>query len=227
MTEVDFYAACAEDRTYVRPTPKPKHHRQFHEEFWRPAQCQPHMSFLELGCGTGLLLFYLKEKGVKDFIGVDQEKKVLEFMPPELAEHVRIASIDDYLNSRGEKTFDRIALLDAFEHFPSIEGVALLEKLRAALTPDGRVVIRVPNMSSPWGVRHQFGDLTHKAAYTPDSIRQAAMAAGYGVKQSLPVRRGKAVKQFSQRLMESIAGKMLTESPEIWTATFVTVLAPR
>ncbi|OHC74166.1 MAG: hypothetical protein A3G18_08280 [Rhodospirillales bacterium RIFCSPLOWO2_12_FULL_58_28] len=224
---IDFYASGATSRTYVAPVVKRKHRRQFDDIFWRPAECRSDMSFLEIGCGSGLFLAYLKEKGARDVVGVDQEKRVKDYMPPDLAAHVLTTTVDDYLCSKPERTFHRVAMFDVFEHFPPEEGVALLERLRRFLTPDGRIVIRVPNMSSPWGPRHHFGDLTHRAAYTPDSLRQAAAAAGYELVQSLPVRRGRTLQRFLQRPVEKLAGLVLTESPKIWTATFVAVLAPR
>lgn len=223
----DFYSACAGDRTYVQPIPKRKHHRQFDAQFWNASDCRKDMSFLEIGCGTGLFLAYLREKGAEDFIGIDQEERVLEYMPPGLAEHAITATIDDYLESKPEKTFHRIAMFDVFEHFPTQEGVALLERLRSLLAPDGKIVIRVPNLSSPWGLRHHFGDLTHRAAYTPDSIRQAAIAAGYDMVTQAPVTYGGAFKRVLRVLVEKITGWLFADAPEIWSATFITVISPR
>lgn len=224
---INFYASGARDRTYVTPVVKRKHRRQFDELFWQSAECRSNMSFLEIGCGSGLFIAYLKEKGAEDIVGIDQEKRALDYMPPDLAAHVITVTVDDYLDAKPGRTFHRIAMFDVFEHFSPGKGVDLLKRLRSLLAPDGRIIIRVPNMSSPWGPRHHFGDLTHQAAYTPDSLRQAATAAGYELIRSLPVRRGRALQRFLQHPIEKIAGLVLTESPKIWTATFVAVIAPR
>jgi len=222
----DFYAAWAGERTYAKAELKAKHRRQFDRQFWRPAECRPHMSVLEVGCGTGLFLAYLAEKGITDFTGVDQEPRVIEHMPAELARHVQLATIGDFLKNNPER-FHRIVLFDVFEHFSPIEGVALLEELRRALEPDGRIVLRLPNMSSPWGLRHQYGDLTHQAAYTPESIAQAAVAAGLEVAACLAVRRGSPFKVFSQRCLERLAGWLVADGPDMWSAVFVAVLKVR
>lgn len=56
----DFYQVYDAHRTYVRPDVRPKHVRNFDDQFWKPADCMPTMSVLEIGCGTGLFLAYLR-----------------------------------------------------------------------------------------------------------------------------------------------------------------------
>ncbi|MBT3358032.1 MAG: hypothetical protein HN403_00210 [Rhodospirillales bacterium] len=69
----DFYRVYDAHRTYVPAVVRPKHMRNFDEQFWRPAQVEPGHSVLELGCGTGLFLAYLQAKGISDFSGVDAD----------------------------------------------------------------------------------------------------------------------------------------------------------
>jgi len=220
----DFYAVWADHRTYAPAVLKPKYVRQFNDQFWIPARCAPNLSVLEVGCGTGLFLTYLMDKGVTDLTGVDPEPRVLDHMPPAIRGRVRIATIDAFLDGDGGRTYDRIALFDVFEHFSPYEGVALLERLDQVLAPGGQIVIRVPNASSPLGLRHQYGDLTHKAAYTPDSLAQAAAAAGLELETCLPVRRGKTLARLLRRGTEAVLKAVLGGGPDIWTAIFVGVL---
>lgn len=220
----DFYAAWADHRTYAPAVLKAKHRRQFNQQVWGPARCGPAMSFLEIGCGTGLFLAYLKDKGVTDFVGVDPEPRVLEAMPSDLKERVRTTTAESFLSENGGRVFDRVVLLDVLEHFSPYEGVALLESLGALLAPGGRVVVRVPNVSSPLGLRHQYGDLTHKAAYTPDSLAQVAVAAELEIETCLPVRRGNALRRWVRRGAETVLNGILGDGPEIWTAVFIGVL---
>lgn len=224
----DFYAACAADRTFAPAEPKRKHCQRFDEQIWRPAACSERMSFLELGCGTGLFLAYLHQRQVADFLGVDSDPRVLEYMSDELRAHVRISSIEAILQGElADRNFDRIVLLDVFEHFSPIEGVALLESLYRRLTPGGRVVLRLPNAASPFGLKHQFGDLTHRAAYTVGSLRQVAYAAGFAPPICLPVYRRTGLRRITQRLTESLAARLFGDAPDIWTASFIAVLTPR
>lgn len=224
----DFYAACAADRTYAAAEPKRKHQRQFDEQVWRPASCSANLSFLELGCGTGLFLAYLRQRRVDNFLGIDSEPRVLEYMPKDLHGHVRIAGIQTALDGElSGRCFDRIILLDVFEHFSPVEGVGLLERLQRHLAQDGRIVLRLPNAASPFGLKHHFGDVTHKAAYTPDSLRQVAYAAGFAPPHCLPVYQRTGWRRALQRLSEGVAACLFGDAPSIWTARFIAVLTPR
>ncbi len=122
---------------------------------------------------------------------------------------------------------DRIALFDVLEHFSPYEGVDLLLKLNALLTETGRIVVRVPNVSSPWGLQYQFHDLTHKALYTPGSLRQLALAAGLDCVACLPQWRGNRVKQWTEAGLNALLRRLLTETPEIMSANMIGVLRPR
>ncbi len=223
----EIAAAAAHDRTLAPPVLKAKHVRQFDAQVWNPARCTAAMSYLELGCGTGLFLAYLLSKGVRRMIGIDREPLVLDQTLPAVATHMRVAEVDAFLADPPAEPVDRIVMLDVLEHFTPQTGVALLAALRRRLAPGGKVVVRVPNASSPWGLRHQFGDLTHRATYTPDSLRQAAVAAGYAPPLCLPVRRHRGLRAWLHVAVEKMARLAFDEVPVIWTATFVAVLEPR
>jgi cyclopropane fatty-acyl-phospholipid synthase-like methyltransferase len=222
----DFYSVYDQHRTYVRAEVRPKHIRNFDDQFWKPADVTADMSVLELGCGTGLFLAYLKAKGIDDFQGVDADAKVRDFMPEDIAGRVIIGDIWQTI-AELERKFDRIVLFDVFEHFSNAEGVRLLGLLRQILKPGGRVVMRVPNAASPWGLQYQFNDLTHKAMYGPGSLSHAALAAGYETIARLSVRRGSPLRRFAERTLESLLNRLLTEPPPLWGANMVAVLRPK
>ncbi len=223
----DFYRVYGEHRTYVRPLLRKKHLRDYKANIWVPAEFEAGMSVLELGCGTGLFLAFVKAMGIKDVVGVDQDPKVLEYGTDDVEGKIVVTGIDDFLGCDAAKhRFDRIVMLDVFEHFSPYEGVALLVKIKAALTERGMIVMRLPNCASPWGLQYQFHDLTHKAMYTPGSIRQVALAAGFECVRCVAHRRGHPFKQRIERLTETIADRLLTEPPPLWSANMVAVLAP-
>ncbi|HEC14559.1 MAG TPA: class I SAM-dependent methyltransferase [Rhodospirillales bacterium] len=222
----DFYNVYNEHRTYVRAEARKKHIRQFDEQFWLPASARNHMSVLELGCGTGLFLAYLKHKGVSDFSAVEADRDVLDYMPEDIAGRVTIGDIGDYI-ANTERTFDRIVMLDVFEHFSVYEGRDLLASLRPLLAPGGRVSLRVPNVASPWGLQYQFQDLTHKALYGPGNIRQLAMAAGYQTLAVFSARRGNKIKRFLEDGVHFALNRVLTEPPPLWGANMMVTLKPR
>ena len=224
----DFYQVYDSHRTYAHPEIRRKHLRNFDAQFWTPSKCTAAMSVLELGCGTGLFLSYLRARGVENFLGVEQDQKVLDFIPPEIAQRIIISDIWKFLDSPpAAQRYDRIALFDVLEHFSPYEGVDLLLKLKALLTETGRIVVRIPNMSSPWGLQYQFHDLTHKALYTPGSLRQLALAAGMDCIACLPQWRGSLFKQWTEAGLNALLRRLLTEAPEIMSANMIGVLCPR
>ena len=163
----DFYRFYAPFKNYATPVIKAKHLRWYDQEFWSPASCTVDTSVLELGSGPGEFLLYLRHKGVKRFMGVEMDRDAVAAMAPGLDISVRIADIWAYLDeAQKDERWDRIVMLDVLEHFSPAEGVRLLEHLRGLLSPGGMVLARVPNMGSPWRPNYQYGDVTHKAAYS-------------------------------------------------------------
>ncbi len=220
----DFYRTYGRFKDYSRPSLKPKHVRWFDREFWDPATASPDMAVLELGCGTGQFLLYLQAKGVRRFVGVDQDPAVRDVMPPDIAARVVTADLNEALDRMAaEPPFDRIVLFDVLEHFAPWDGANLLERLRDCLSPGGMVSVRVPNAASPWGQQHQFSDLTHKAAYTPVSLRQLALATGFRCCAVLPQRRGSPVRRIAEDMMNGLLSRLLTEPPPLWSANIIAI----
>lgn len=220
----DFYAVYATHRTYVRAEVRKKHLAEFGRNLWTPGGFRPEHRVLELGCGVGLFLAFLQAKGVADFVGVEMDPKAKDYMPDSIAERVRTETLDGFFTAYDGPPFDRIVLLDVFEHFSPGEGVALLERCQKVLAPDGRIVLRVPNAGSPWGLQYQFNDLTHKSLYAPGNIRQLAMAAGMACLECREYTRGSAVRRFTNAMVERLCDALLTDPPPVWSANFVAVL---
>ena len=69
-------------KNYQTPVLSAKHIQQFNFDFWIPSDCSSLDTVLELGCGTGQFLNYLKHKNVQEFLGIDQDPNLKEFIPP-------------------------------------------------------------------------------------------------------------------------------------------------
>jgi len=224
----DFYRFYAPFKNYVTPAIKAKHLRWYDREFWQPSECTVDTSVLELGSGPGEFLLYLRHKGVKRFKGIEMDRDAVAAMAPGLEASVRIADIWDYLDEAPEdERWDRIVMLDVLEHFSPAEGVRLLERLRGLLSPAGLILARVPNMGSPWGPSYQYGDVTHKAAYSAGSLHQVGLAAGYDVLAFLPQRRGPPVRRFCEDMLHGLLNRILTVPPAVWTANIIVIYRPR
>jgi SAM-dependent methyltransferase len=224
----DFYKSYAAYKRYQTPVVKAKHVRWYDREFWTPAGCTTDTSVLEIGSGTGEFLAYLKRKGVKRFHGVERDRDAVAVMEAGLDAHVHVGDLWEFLD-RGARgaPFDRVVMFDVLEHFAAVDGVGLLHRIKDVLAPNGLVVVRVPNMGSPWGGIHQFADLTHRAAYTANSLEQLGLAAGYEAVAFLPQRRGSPFRRLAEDCLHWLLSRILTTTPVVWTPNIIAVLRLR
>ena len=223
LSKNDFYGAY--DRSGQGCDLKSKHIRQFNRDFLEASGFSLSMTVLELGCGNGLFLRYLDHIGANGFVGVDGDPRVLESMPTELVRRVEIADFSEYFVRRTDgATFDRVVLFDVLEHFSPEDGVALLRDIARILTPGGRVVVRVPNMASPWALSTQYNDVTHHACYTPGSLRQLASVAGFRIITVRPQAYATWQREFRERILNGVLSWFLSAPPPIWSPNMVGVL---
>lgn len=74
-------------------------------------------SVLDLGCGNGRLLLYLKKQGYKDYVGVDQSKELLKFAKKQFPLNTfRLGDISKQI--KFQKKFDAVFFAASFHHIP-------------------------------------------------------------------------------------------------------------
>ena len=219
-----FYESYATYKAYETPAMSRKTMRRYDDMVWGPGSCQASMRFLELGCGTGAFLSYLAAKGCAHFVGVDHDPALASVLPQNVADHFVCGDIWEFLADPRVGTFDRIVAMDVFEHFSAEDALRLLQVLKGILNPGGKLILKVPNAACPWGLQYQFGDLTHRTAFTPHSIRQLADAAQMDAARVFAVRQGSRRRMVTDALLHRFLSWALLTPPEIWTANFVAVL---
>ncbi len=223
----DFYSSYATYKGYQSPSVRRKDIARFDAEIWKPAAFSMDMSCLEIGSGTGAFLGFLASKGLADFRGIDHDPALKAVQIPEVAPRFECVDVWEYLRNCGDVVYDRIVLLDVLEHFSPEEGVRLLSMIKNILADQGKIVIKVPNASSPWGMHCQFGDLTHKSAYTPDSMRQLAAACELRVDAIYGQRRGSPRRMITDAILHKFLSWALLEPPRIWGANLYCILERR
>ncbi|MGB0670661.1 MAG: class I SAM-dependent methyltransferase [Rhodospirillales bacterium] len=228
MTTGDpFYDSYHRFKGYAAARLNPKQVKRFERDFWAPGGFKTDGRVLEVGCGEGLFLAYLQQKGVSDFIGIDQDPQLEHHYPADLKPHFRVNDARALKNDPAYAGgFHRIVLIDVLEHFRPEDGLALLLDLKALLAPDGKILVKVPNAGSPWGLPYQYGDLTHLTAFAPSSMRQMASAAEMTVDAFWPHPEGSSGRQRRDRLLHRFLTWMVATPPEIWTANFFALLSP-
>lgn len=222
-----FYSSYADYKGYRTPQVGRKEIARFDAEIWKPAQCAPGHAFLEIGCGTGAFLAYLAGKQVERFHGIDHDPALAEVVPPQVREHFSCRDVWEALADPELGPFDRVVVLDVLEHFTPEEAARLLTALKPRLAAGARVVVKVPNASSPWALQWQFGDLTHRTAFTPLSLRQVAGFAGFDLAAIWPQRQGSRRRMLTDALVHRFLSWALLNPPPLWSANLYGMLVAR
>lgn len=133
---------------------------------------------LEIGCGAGQLLYYLKTIGYTNIQGIDMGKEQTNFLKKMGIEGHLIASIPDFLKDKKE-LYDFIIMNQVIEHFTKSELWNNLRAIRDSLKDDGSFVFVTPNMACLSGLFQRYIDLTHEIGFTERTAYQVMRIAGF------------------------------------------------
>lgn len=132
---------------------------------------------LEIGCGPGYLLEYLRNKGFSQVEGIDISAEQVA-VAVERGTAARVADVFEEL-ARHDASLSLILAFDVVEHFSKDENLRLFVAIRRALRPDGLVVLQTPNGAALLGGPIIYGDLTHMTIFTPNSLSQLLRRTGF------------------------------------------------
>ncbi len=139
---------------------------------------------LEIGSGTGNLTRRLVPRDV--YVASDVNPlyvKTLENLtsdrPYLAARFTDVTDLASYPQLAGG--FDSVVCLNVIEHID--DDVGALRNIRAVLAEGGKAIVLVP--SGPWNFGSLDEVLGHRRRYTEDTLRRAAEAAGFEVRQVL------------------------------------------
>jgi SAM-dependent methyltransferase len=126
------------------------------------------LKIVEIGFGNGEFLGWARLRG-NHAVGVE----VIE----ELNQRAKDAGFDtapsiDALLMANASAYDLVAAFDVLEHIEPRALVELLNKVHTLLRPGGILLASFPNGDSPFGLRYQYGDLTHRTVLSEGSVAQ-------------------------------------------------------
>lgn len=133
---------------------------------------------LEIGCGWGQFLLWLRERGYNGAIGIDVGRRQVEFCRSLGLEAVVAADSTRFLldHARG---YQLIALHHVIEHMPSSAGLALLSAAHGSLRPGGRILVQTPNMSAASAGFSRYIEISHETGYAETSLAEILDLAGF------------------------------------------------
>jgi 2-polyprenyl-3-methyl-5-hydroxy-6-metoxy-1,4-benzoquinol methylase len=144
---------------------------------WLPAD--KNSAILDIGCGEGALLAFLRDAGFTNLHGFDASPENVQLCHargfPNVAQH-------DALELRrfaGGRKFNFIFCLDLLEHLPKEAALGFIASLRERLDYRGYAVLQTPNMGCVFGLFHRYADLTHEHSLTETTALDLLMAAGF------------------------------------------------
>jgi SAM-dependent methyltransferase len=176
-----FYQRQARWHRYQGPedvAARHQHRARYYEWYtrgWLPERLDT--PILDIGCGSGQFLHFLKTRGYTHALGIDLDADQVE-IGRRIGLDCRREDVLDFLKGGGEEgrgvpiRYGLIVLLDILEHFTLAEGHALLEAVVDRLEEGGRLILSVPNSESPRGSFLFHADITHELSFTTLSLGQ-------------------------------------------------------
>jgi predicted TPR repeat methyltransferase len=132
---------------------------------------------LELGCGRGYMLEYLRNRGFNNLKGIDISEEQIK-ISREKRFDVEVTDVFDYLNKCSQK-YKIIIALDFIEHFYKAELIELFQLIYNCLNVGGLFIFHTPNGQSILSHEMLYGDLTHSTIFTPNSAQQLLRSVGF------------------------------------------------
>jgi len=144
-----------------------------------------HARLLDLGCGYGSFLYFLRKEGYANVLGVDASPEQIAMAQTLAIPGAVRGDCREFLENRAEG-YDCITAFDLLEHLTKDETLALLRAAHQALAPGGLLLLKTPNADGPFGAKVLYSDFTHEQAFTPRSIAQVLSATGFEQIEVLP-----------------------------------------
>ena len=136
-------------------------------------------AILDLGCGHGALLHFLRQAGYQNTLGVDWSASQVAAAAKHGLTGIIQGDVLQVLAAQPAASRDVVVAYDLLEHFTRDELLHCLDEVCRVLKSGGRCIIHAPNGASPFGGRVRYGDLTHELALTRDSLTQVCRVCGF------------------------------------------------
>lgn len=163
-------------------------------------------SILDLGPGYGELLLLLSQLGYNNLLAIDISPEVVSYCNELMPGSTLLVSNPTAYFEAHPNTYDAVCASHVLEHVPKDEVIPLLQAIRKALKPTGRLIVEVPNGDAVLANIMRYGDFTHQISYTERSLRQIMLMAGY---TDINIMQAKLPLDHPLRLLQITAQKII------------------
>lgn len=153
---------------------------------------------LDVGCGLGFFLYFLKAEGYVNHKGIDIGQEQIDSCIREVTQQVELVPDTRSYLAGHQSSYDVIVINDVLEHLDEDELFPILEAARDALSLKGRLIVSVPNAACLTSLVTRYADMTHRRLFTEGSLTQLLLCAGFSQVQMLP-REKKVIRSFHSR----------------------------
>ncbi len=98
-------------------------------------------AILDIGCGCGFLVYYLRSTGFDNIIGIDINEQLIQAAKHNVDAEFINCDAAEYLRAT-QKRFDIIFIWNVLEHIPHEEVIDFLTMVLRSLTEHGFAVVR-------------------------------------------------------------------------------------
>lgn len=137
------------------------------------------IKILDLGCGYGAFLYFLKNEGYLNFEGIDASPEQIKFSKEVGLENLLCGDLLKELKSKADHSYDFIISFDVLEHFTKYEILEIVKEVYRVLKPNGKYLIHVPNGGAIFSGVVFNGDFTHETCFTDKSLKQLFSICGF------------------------------------------------
>jgi len=155
-----------------------RHLSTFRAYFRRLLPEDKEAKILDIGCGYGPFLYFLRKEGYLNVYGVDISPEQVEAAQQLGIDNIYCEDLLPFLHEH-PNAFACITAFDVVEHFPKGEVLSLLDAVHEALQPGGTFIMQSPNGASPFHGIIRYGDFTHELAFTRESVTQVLSITGF------------------------------------------------
>lgn len=152
----------------------------YRKRFLRFLPSDKDVKIIDLGCGQGYLINWLKFEGYVNIKGVDISSEQIDFCKKYVHAPVVCMEAKKYLSQTKEK-YDVIFLTDVLELVPQDEVIGLLSEIYNHLSLKGRFFVQVPNMGNPFNLDSRYCEFFHRNGFTAGSLKQALKLAKFKI----------------------------------------------
>lgn len=182
------YRSSHNDLLYGRPTKTTfeKSFKLWQYYYGRHLPASRSARLLDIGCGEGGFVYFLRETGYSQVEGIDISIEQIELGKSLMIEGLQQGDLRNHLRNATAR-YDFIVARDVIEHFSKQEAFDILKEVANALKPGGAFAMQVPNGEGLFMSSIYFGDYTHEVAYSWRSVRQLFLNTGFASAACYPV----------------------------------------